>query len=78
MRIEEVSKQKMGVRWLILTTACGPKPTEYIYNDFRRYLRGVYVNNVDSSLTNWADQYYRGNLPRLQEVKAAVNPQELE
>merc|ERR1712217_97290 len=49
--------------------------SENIYKDFQRFLRGVYVNNVDNSLPDWADQYYRGNLPRLQEIKAAVNPE---
>merc|ERR1712039_448091 len=48
--------------------------SEQIYKDFQRFLRGVYVNNVDSSLTDWAYEYYGGNLPRLKEIKAAVNP----
>lgn len=35
---------------------------------------GAYQNFIDPSLTDWQQEYYGANLPRLQQVKAAVNP----
>lgn len=35
---------------------------------------GAYVNFIDSSLDNWAEQYYGTNLQRLLRVKASWNP----
>lgn len=35
---------------------------------------GAYVNFIDASLSNWAEQYYGPNLERLQKVKAKWNP----
>jgi hypothetical protein len=35
---------------------------------------GAYVNFIDSSLENWAEQYYGPNLQRLRQVKASWNP----
>jgi len=38
------------------------------------YASGAYVNYVDSTLPNYANQYYGVNLPRLMVVKKAVDP----
>jgi len=35
---------------------------------------GAYQNFIDPSLTDWQQEYYGANLPRLQQVKAAVDP----
>jgi hypothetical protein len=35
---------------------------------------GAYVNFIDASLQNWAQEYYGDNLERLQRVKALWNP----
>jgi len=37
------------------------------------YAQGAYVNYVDSTLTDYLDQYYGPNLPRLIRVKASVD-----
>jgi FAD/FMN-containing dehydrogenase len=46
--------------------------------DFREamlpYTTGTYVNFVDSDITGWATAYYGENLPRLTQVKAAYDP----
>lgn len=36
--------------------------------------RGSYTNFIDSSLANWAEQYYGENLERLQAIKETWNP----
>lgn len=36
--------------------------------------KGAFQNFPDSSLTDWRERYYGGNLPRLSAVKAAVDP----
>ena len=38
---------------------------------------GAYQNYIDPSLPNWADAYYGSNLPRLQEVKAKWDPDDV-
>ncbi|MFZ0658217.1 MAG: FAD-binding oxidoreductase [Candidatus Binataceae bacterium] len=35
---------------------------------------GAYQNFIDPSLPDWAQEYYGANLPRLQQVKTAVDP----
>jgi FAD/FMN-containing dehydrogenase len=35
---------------------------------------GAYQNFIDPSLTDWAQEYYGANLPRLQQIKTAVDP----
>ncbi len=35
---------------------------------------GAYLNFIDASLENWAQQYYGGNIERLQRVKMLWNP----
>ncbi|HLH77994.1 MAG TPA: FAD-binding oxidoreductase [Candidatus Binataceae bacterium] len=35
---------------------------------------GAYQNFIDPSLTDWAQEYYGSNLPRLQNIKAVVDP----
>ncbi len=34
------------------------------------FVRGAYANYADADLTDWATDYYGGNLPRLEQVKA--------
>merc|ERR1712045_495451 len=48
------------------------KNSNAIYQDLKRYLQGVYVNNMDDSLNDWGEQYYGQNLAKLREIKAAV------
>ncbi len=35
---------------------------------------GAYVNYIDPLLTNWKEEFYGGNYPRLAEIKKAVDP----
>ncbi|ORY13522.1 putative glucooligosaccharide oxidase [Clohesyomyces aquaticus] len=38
---------------------------------------GAYAGYVDPALTNGQESYWRGNYPRLQQIKAAVDPKDL-
>ena len=56
-----------GRRWLQEFTAA-----------LRPYVSGgSYVNYADPDLADWAEAYYGGNLPRLQQIRAAVDPDQL-
>jgi FAD/FMN-containing dehydrogenase len=39
--------------------------------------RAVYPNFADPDLADWAEEYYGPNYPRLQQVKAAYDPEDL-
>ena len=46
-----------------------------LYKAMRPYLPGYsYVNYIDLDLQNYADAYYKGNLPRLQAIKLKFDP----
>jgi len=46
-----------------------------LYNAMRPYLPGYsYVNYIDLDLQDYANAYYKGNLPRLQEIKLKYDP----
>jgi FAD/FMN-containing dehydrogenase len=42
-----------------------------------KWNRGAYVNYPDPTLPDYAEQYYGANLPRLQTVKRAYDPDNL-
>ena len=44
-------------------------------SSIRGYCRGAYVNFIDESLRDYAEQYYGENLPRLREIKAKWAPE---
>jgi FAD/FMN-containing dehydrogenase len=41
------------------------------------FTRGAYVNYADADLPDWAQAYFGDNLPRLQHVKAAYDPDDV-
>src|SRR5262249_10063943 len=46
-----------------------------LYAAMRPYVSGeCYVNYCDLDLTNWAQAYWGANLPRLKQIKAAFDP----
>ncbi|MEA3209788.1 MAG: hypothetical protein QOE70_2845 [Chthoniobacter sp.] len=46
-----------------------------LYAAMRPHLPGYsYVNYIDLDLTDWAQAYYKGNLPRLQTIKQQYDP----
>jgi FAD/FMN-containing dehydrogenase len=46
-----------------------------LYAAMRPYVSGgAYVNYCDLDLTNWQDAYWGANLPRLKQIKAAFDP----
>ena len=46
-----------------------------LYAAMRPYVSGgAYVNYCDLDLTNWQDAYWGGNLPRLKQIKAMFDP----
>jgi hypothetical protein len=46
-----------------------------LYNAMRPYLPGYsYVNYIDLDLHDYANAYYKGNLPRLQAIKLKYDP----
>ncbi len=44
------------------------------YAAMRAYSTGSYVNFPDPALSSWAVDYYGANLPRLERIKAQVDP----
>jgi FAD/FMN-containing dehydrogenase len=44
------------------------------YEAMRNFSSGAYVNFPDPSLTTWQQDYYGANLPRLESIKAQVDP----
>lgn len=48
------------------------------WESMRPYVNGqAYQNYADPELTGWAEAYYGSNLPRLEQVKAAYDPNDL-
>jgi FAD/FMN-containing dehydrogenase len=58
-----------------------PKRVKYmrdLYASMRPYVSGAaYVNYCDLDLLDWANAYWASNLPRLRQVKAAFDPDNL-
>jgi hypothetical protein len=47
------------------------------YAATRQFSTGAYVNFVDPTLASWQEDYYGANLPRLQSIKATVDPHQV-
>jgi len=47
------------------------------YAAMRDFTTGAFVNFVDPTLKNWQQDYYGSNLPRLESIKAQVDPHQV-
>jgi FAD/FMN-containing dehydrogenase len=54
--------------------AAGTAWVRGIRDAMRRFARGAYANYADADLADWATDYYGANLPRLEQAKAAWDP----
>ena len=47
------------------------------YGAMRQFTTGAFINFIDPTLKNWAQDYYGDNLARLRSIKATVDPHEV-
>ena len=67
-------------RWPTATPPLDPTPFDGYVRGFRAAMApwcgtGAYVNYLDSAITDYGTAYWPGTYPRLQTVKATVDPQ---